>query len=243
MIARTCSGTMARDRTRPCGVTARVHLAPPSVVSHSPSPNTNPCSGVAKRMPHTPPGCPGAPMGTAGAGRPVQLAPRFSVRAIEVHGACAHGAVPSTNASSGDTHVTDVAANPAGTPPAGRPSVGPVPGGGNDFEAERPGVLAPAFAERAAAGSCTVPHPATPMTAATASTAVHRGARMPTISLAVYAPRRRGGGSVGPRFRTARARRARRPRCGRGSRGTARSSARPGTAGPPRPAGPRPSSP
>jgi hypothetical protein len=48
------------------------------------------------------------------------VAPRFSVRTIEVHGGVAHGAVPSTKASLGETNVTEVAANMAGTgPPAG----------------------------------------------------------------------------------------------------------------------------
>jgi hypothetical protein len=61
-----------------------------------------------------------------------------------VHGTCAHGAVPSTNASSGDTHVTDVAAKPAGTWPAGALAVGPVEGltDAEDPDAERSGVLA-----------------------------------------------------------------------------------------------------
>jgi hypothetical protein len=112
---------MARDRIEPAGTKSRAHCAPPSVVSHSPSPNTNPCSGVAKRIPHTTDALPsvGAPTGSAGAGRPTQFAPRSTVRTMDVHGACAHGAVPRTNASSGDTHVTDVAANPSGTGPAG----------------------------------------------------------------------------------------------------------------------------
>ena len=43
----------------------------------------------------------------------------MSVAAIAVHGACAHGVVPSTNASSAETNVTEVAANPqAPAPPA-----------------------------------------------------------------------------------------------------------------------------
>jgi hypothetical protein len=42
------------------------------------------------------------------------------VRTIDVHGAFAQGAVPRTNASPGETNVTEVAANPAGTgPPLG----------------------------------------------------------------------------------------------------------------------------
>ena len=41
-----------------------------------------------------------------------------------MHGAFAHGAVPRTNASSGETNVTDVAANPSGTgPPDGTATV------------------------------------------------------------------------------------------------------------------------
>ena len=89
---------------------------------HSPVPNTKPCDGVANLMPHTADAGPfsGWPSGTTGAGSPRQLAPRFSVRTIDVHGVCEHGAVPSTNASSGETNVTEVAAIPVGTgPPAG----------------------------------------------------------------------------------------------------------------------------
>jgi hypothetical protein len=77
---------------------------------------------VANLMPHTADAGPfsGWPSGTTGAGSPRQLAPRFSVRTIDVHGVCEHGAVPSTNASSGETNVTEVAAIPVGTgPPAG----------------------------------------------------------------------------------------------------------------------------
>src|ERR1700728_3937574 len=92
---------MARDRTDPGGVTARAHRWPPSVVSHNPSPNTNPCSGVAKRMPRTAPAC--------------------------------------DDASSGETHVPDVAANPVGTGPAGVPAIGPASDSGDEIEAERPG--------------------------------------------------------------------------------------------------------
>jgi hypothetical protein len=77
---------------------------------------------LANRIPHTAapattPGC--AASGTTGAGSPRQLAPRFRVRRIDVHGAFAHGAVPRTNASSGETNVTDRAANPIGTGPPG----------------------------------------------------------------------------------------------------------------------------
>jgi hypothetical protein len=49
------------------------------------------------------------------------------VRTIEVHGACEHGAVPRTNASSAETNVTEEAAKPPGTgPPAGCVAVGVV---------------------------------------------------------------------------------------------------------------------
>src|SRR2546426_772833 len=77
---------------------------------------------VTSRVPHTAgPVTPGSPSGTTGAGRPRQLTPRSPVRAIEVHGACLHGAVPSTNASRVETKVTEAALNPAGTgPPEGR---------------------------------------------------------------------------------------------------------------------------
>jgi hypothetical protein len=49
------------------------------------------------------------------------------VRTIDVHGVCEHGAVPSTNASSGETNVTEVAAIPAGTGPPAGVAAPPVP--------------------------------------------------------------------------------------------------------------------
>src|SRR6516165_7488591 len=127
--ARTCPSITSSDRIEPPGPAAAAQCSPPSVVSHSPSPNTNPWPGSANRMPHTagPALSWGCPSGTTGAGSPRQEAPRSSVRTIDVQGACAHGAVPRTNACSAETNVTDVAANPAGTgPPAG--SVAPVAG-------------------------------------------------------------------------------------------------------------------
>jgi len=63
-----------------------------------------------------------------GAGIPAQLAPRSSVRTIDVHGACAHGAVPRTNASPTEANVTEVAAKPAGTGPPPVTPVAPVTG-------------------------------------------------------------------------------------------------------------------
>ena len=108
----------ARDRTEPPGWAALVQRCPPSVVSHSLSPNTNPCCGVAKRTPHTPVP-PGADSGTTGAGSPRQVAPRSSVRTIDVHTAFGHGAVPRTKASCAETNVTDVAVKPPGTGPPG----------------------------------------------------------------------------------------------------------------------------
>src|SRR6516165_5771300 len=120
--ARTCPSITSSDRIEPAGPAAAAQCSPPSVVSHSPSPNTNPWPGSANRMPHTagPALSWGCPSGTTGAGSPRQEAPRSSVRTIDVQGACAHGAVPRTNACSGETNVTDVAANPVGTgPPAG----------------------------------------------------------------------------------------------------------------------------
>jgi len=53
-------------------------------------------------------------------GSPTQLTPRSSVRTIAVHAACPHGAAPSTNASSAETNVTEVAAKPASS---GAPAV------------------------------------------------------------------------------------------------------------------------
>jgi len=50
------------------------------------------------------------------------------VRTIDVHGACEHGAVPSTKASRADTNVTDVAVNPPGTGPPGGAGLMGVPG-------------------------------------------------------------------------------------------------------------------
>ena len=126
MTARTWPSITSSDSIGRPGGTAGVHRSPPSVVSHRPSPNTNPTRGLANRIPHTArpttAGC-GA-SGAAGAGSPRQLAPRSRVRRIDVHGAFAHGAVPRTNASSVETNVTEVAANPIGTgPPDGTATV------------------------------------------------------------------------------------------------------------------------
>jgi hypothetical protein len=114
-----------------------------------------------------------------------------------VHGASAHGAVPSTNASSGDTQVTDVAANPAGTGPAGAAAGGPAegPADGEELDAERSVVPAAGLADPAASGARTEPHPAMPTTTAAASTPAHRDVAMPTISspLSTETPRRRFG--------------------------------------------------
>src|SRR5215469_15527454 len=119
---RTWPSITSSDRIDPAGAAVRAQCSPPSVVSHSPLPKTKPCPGVPNRIPHTagPVMLDGWPSGTTGAGRPRQLAPRSRVRTIDVHGACEHGAVPSTYASCGETNVTEVAANPPGTgPPAG----------------------------------------------------------------------------------------------------------------------------
>ncbi|HEV2258784.1 MAG TPA: hypothetical protein VGS06_37175 [Streptosporangiaceae bacterium] len=105
--------------------------------------------------------------------------------------------MPSTNASSGDTQVTDVAANPAGTGPAGARAVGPAegPADAEELDAERSVVLAAGPADPAASGARTGPHPAMPMTAAAASTPAHRDVAMPTISspLSTETPRQRFG--------------------------------------------------
>src|SRR5580700_283268 len=129
ITARTWPSMTSSDRIDPAGDAALAHCSPPSVVSHRPVPNTKPCDGVANLMPHTAGGGPfsGWPSGTTGAGSPRQLAPRFSVRTIDVHGLCEHGAVPSTNASSGETNVTEVAAIPAGTGPPAGVAAPPVP--------------------------------------------------------------------------------------------------------------------
>src|SRR5215472_17229677 len=129
--ASTWPSITSSDMIEPPGPAAAAQCAPPSVVSHSPLPKTNPCVGVPNRMPQTagPERPPGWASGVAGAGSPRQLAPRSSVRRIDAHGAWAHGAVPRTNASRSETNVTDVAANPAGTgPPAGTDAAGPAPG-------------------------------------------------------------------------------------------------------------------
>ena len=52
---------------------------------------------------------------------PAQLAPPSVVLSTDVHGALAHGAVPSTHPSSGLTKDTLDATNPAGTGPPGGP--------------------------------------------------------------------------------------------------------------------------
>jgi hypothetical protein len=111
---------------------------------------------------------------------------------MDVHGASAHGAVPSTNASSGDTNVTDVAANPAGTGPPGRgvvTAVGPAwvgdGAGADELAAERAGVLAavPPGAAGVDAPTTVEPHPAMLTAASAASTPSQRDVRMPTNSL------------------------------------------------------------
>src|SRR5215471_3819186 len=129
--ASTWPSITSSDRIEPPGLAAAAQCSPPSVVSHSPLPKTNPSDGVPNRMPQTtgPELAPGWPSGTTGAGSPRQLAPRSSVRRIDAHGAWAHGAVPRTNACRSETNVTEVAANPAGTgPPAGTVAAGPAPG-------------------------------------------------------------------------------------------------------------------
>ena len=78
-------------------------------------------------MPHTPVP-PGAESGTTGAGSPRQLAPRSSVRTIDVHTAFEQGAVPRTKASCVETNVTDVAVKPLGTGPPGGAGVIGCPG-------------------------------------------------------------------------------------------------------------------
>jgi hypothetical protein len=70
------------------------------------------------------------------------------VRRIDVHGALAHGAVPSTNASSGETNVTEVAANPLGTGP---------PGGALTADAVAAGALAAPLAADAEAEADAAP--------------------------------------------------------------------------------------
>ena len=83
-----------------------------------------------------------------------------------MHGACAHGAVPSTNASSADTNVTDVAANRAGTgPPEGIAPAGVWAGVWADIDeldAERAGLLAPAPLDATGPDAPLDPHPARP---------------------------------------------------------------------------------
>src|SRR5437660_1063335 len=100
---------------------------------------------------------PGSPSGATGAGRPRQLTPRSRVRAIEVHGACWHGAVPSKNASRVETKVTEAALNPAGIElregrvmPAGTAAAGAC---GADRDTG-------GAAEGPAGGACAVRHPA-----------------------------------------------------------------------------------
>ena len=159
-IASTWPSITSRDSIEPPGEAAAVHRSPPSVVSHRPSPNTKPTDGLANRIPHTagPVVSNGAASGTTGAGSPRQLAPRFRVRRIDVQGAFAHGAVPRTNASSVETNVTDLAANPIGTgPPDGTVTV--------DVAADVVGAAAPVEAPPPAdaGGELAPPEPAGPL--------------------------------------------------------------------------------
>jgi hypothetical protein len=74
-----------------------------------------------------------------------------------------HGAVPSTKASRAETNVTDAALNPAGTlPPDGRlMAAGAAVAGACDADRDTDGDDAAARAgDRAADGTCVVPHPA-----------------------------------------------------------------------------------
>src|SRR5580704_17674817 len=179
--ASTWPPAMARERIEPPGSASRIHWPPPSVVSHSPSPNTKPCPGVANRIPHTAGAAasPGWPTGSAGAGRPTQLRPRSRVRTTAVHGACAQGAVPSTNASSADTNVTDVAANRAGAgPPEGIAPTGVWAGVWvgvwadlDELDAERAGLLAPVPLDATGRDARLDPHPARPNSSPATATA------------------------------------------------------------------------
>src|SRR6201987_5646531 len=77
--ARTWPSMTSSDRIDPAGEEALAPCSPPSVVPHSPVPNTKPCDGGANLMPHTAGAGPfsGWPSGTTGAGSPRQLAARF----------------------------------------------------------------------------------------------------------------------------------------------------------------------
>jgi len=128
------------------------------------------------------------------------------VRAIEVHGACLHGAVPSTNASRVETKVTEAALNPAGTgPPEGRL----MPAGAAAAEAAAAGARgadrnADGATGRAAGGACAVPHPAaTP----TISRPPHTAAKVLFIEITSYEDDSVGSGAVvgfGPQLRPVR---------------------------------------
>lgn len=63
-----------------------------------------------------------------GAGTPTHDLPPSVVRTTEVHGRCAHGAVPSTQPSLGDMKVIEMGSKPAGTgPPGGIATVAGIP--------------------------------------------------------------------------------------------------------------------
>src|SRR4249919_542043 len=63
---------------------------------------------------------------TAGGRMPTQLRPPSVVRTREVHGACAHGAVPRPQPSSALTNVRSLIFRPLGTGPPTAPTVGAV---------------------------------------------------------------------------------------------------------------------
>ena len=126
MATSSRSSTASSASTRDPGAAApviRCQWPPPSVVAHRPSPYAKPCSASAKRTPHRPRPS-GALIASRGAGSPAQLRPRSRVRKITAHGACAHGAVPSTNPVSGEMKLTLTARVLVGTgPPLTSPDV------------------------------------------------------------------------------------------------------------------------
>jgi hypothetical protein len=103
--------------------------------------------------------------GNLGAGMPTQDRPPSAVLTTEVHGWCAHGAVPRTQPSLADTKVIDTGRKPGGTgPPAG-----PGTGAGVTPAVPPPPVAAPATV---ATASTPAPASATPAAAIRARPAV-----------------------------------------------------------------------
>lgn len=101
----------------------RCQLAPPLWVAYSALPAAHPSAWFANRSVLTPARTSsGSAIGAFGAGIPRQDAPPLTVRTMEVHGGCAHGAVPSTQPDAALMKLVEYTLNPDGTGPPDGPT-------------------------------------------------------------------------------------------------------------------------